>query len=336
MLYQAAIPDDAVSFHRYFGISRCDRDWGLFVTGNAHEVMTLIAPDSKPVAPYRHEWRSSAPGDFTIKWDPKYPEPYRFDWEKGRTFVDEFALLYFDSGAPWIFESELVPEGMTIQPGSVLLLFPDIWHRYRPELDADHPFSSTLACTFGGDIARRWQQRGLISPRNPVLYVGSDSALESGYRRMHHCAQRAESSDLQHLLAPMLMELLRRADVAARSSAPPMLSPDVIHRAKEILSDLAVSHASPRRVARLLNVPYRPFLHSFKFATGMSPHQYRLEVVIRQAKELLQDTDLSVKGIAAMLRFSDQYYFAKFFKRKTGTTPTDWRTRSHRKNSLGE
>ncbi len=132
------------------------------------------------------------------------------------------------------------------------------------------------------------------------------------------------------------MELLRNTEAAACASAEPILPPDVIHRAKGILDDLAVSNASPRRIARLLDVPYHQFLHSFKLATGLSPHQYRLDVVIRRAKELLEETTMSVKGIAAMLHFSDQYYFAKFFKRKSGATPTDWRARSQRKNNPGE
>jgi AraC-like DNA-binding protein len=129
------------------------------------------------------------------------------------------------------------------------------------------------------------------------------------------------------------MELLRNAEAAANASTEPTLSPDMIHRAKGILDDLAVSNASPRRIARLLGVPYHQLLHAFKLSTGVSPHHYRLEAVIRRAKELLENTDLSVKAVAAMLRFSDQYYFAKFFKRKTGITPSDWRAQAHRQNS---
>ncbi len=187
---QTAIRDNAVSFHRYFSISRRDRDWGLFVTGTAHELMTVASPNADQANPYRFEWKSTDARDFSVTWDPSYPEPYRYDWNKGRTFVDEFALLYFDSGAPWILESEKTPGPTTIPPGSVLLLFPDVCHRYRPALDETHTFSSTLACTFGGDFARRWQQRGLISPRHPVHYVGSDPSLESGFRRIRHCASR--------------------------------------------------------------------------------------------------------------------------------------------------
>ena len=109
-----------------------------------------------------------------------------------------------------------------------------------------------------------------------------------------------------------------------------MLPSDAIEQAKALLDDLVVDDASPLAVARILNCSYDQFRRSFKLATGMSPHQYHLQAVIRRAQELLAGTNMSVKEIAAVLRFSDQYYFAKIFKRKVAATPSEWRSRVRR------
>lgn len=324
-----AIFDEALSFYRYLVVSPRDRDWGLFVTGAGHEVMTVTSAAAAHRKRYRYLVTTSD-DKYSVSWDPDYPQPYRYDWQKGRTLVDEYALLYIDGGASWIFESESMPGSVQVKAGSVVLLFPGVWHRYRPKFDEADQFSSTLWCTFGGDIAKRWQQRELISAAQPVLYVGADLGLETSFRRLHGHVQSREAGCLQPRLAGTLFEIMGHAEAATRSTAP-ALSSDLIHHAKTVLEDLTAPEASPQDVSRILNLPYNQFRRSFKLAIGVSPHQYRLQMIIRRAKELLEGTDMTMKQIARTLHFADQYYFAKAFKRKTGVTPTNWRVRSRRR-----
>ena len=330
---KVAIVDDALSFHRYLAVGERDRNWGLYVTGTGHEIMTLTSAATALAKPYPYSWKSLDDKRFSVTWDPKYPDRYRHEWNQGRTFVDEFSLLYFNSGSSWIFESEATSSPVQIPPGSILLLFPGVWHRYRPELSAENKFSSTLWCTFSGNVAQQWQKRGLISPSDPVLRVGANPALDSGFRRMHNYLGSAEPACLQPSLAGALVELVGNADALARSAMEPALSSDIIHQAKVVLEDIAVPDAVPRRVSRMLNVPYDQFRRSFKVATGFSPHQYRLQSLIRRAKELLEGTELSIKEVAVAVHFSDQHYFSKAFKHKVGLTPSEWRARSRRKEA---
>jgi two-component system response regulator YesN len=43
------------------------------------------------------------------------------------------------------------------------------------------------------------------------------------------------------------------------------------------------------------------------------------------AKHILETRSLSVKEIAGEVGFSDEAYFSKVFKRRTGYTPTEYR-----------
>ena len=47
--------------------------------------------------------------------------------------------------------------------------------------------------------------------------------------------------------------------------------------------------------------------------------------VILEIKMMLQSTDLSVQEIAYRLRFPDQSYLGRFFKKRTGESPTEYR-----------
>ena len=56
------------------------------------------------------------------------------------------------------------------------------------------------------------------------------------------------------------------------------------------------------------------------------PHtQYQLMIRLDKAKELLCETTLPIGEIADQLGFRDPYYFARFFKAKTGMTAGEYR-----------
>ncbi len=62
--------------------------------------------------------------------------------------------------------------------------------------------------------------------------------------------------------------------------------------------------------------------------TGKTSSQIIKSKQILEIKRLLVHTNLSVTEIAMKLNFSDQSYFAKFFKRETGMSPLQYRTKA--------
>ena len=47
--------------------------------------------------------------------------------------------------------------------------------------------------------------------------------------------------------------------------------------------------------------------------------------LISRAEQLLRNPNLQIQEIAKILKFSDVYYFSKFFKNETGATPSSYR-----------
>ncbi|MGM9697369.1 MAG: helix-turn-helix domain-containing protein [Prevotella sp.] len=58
---------------------------------------------------------------------------------------------------------------------------------------------------------------------------------------------------------------------------------------------------------------------------GISPQTYIQQKIIERAKNLLSDMDFSVYDIAQQLGFTYPNHFARLFRAKTGTTPTEFR-----------
>lgn len=59
--------------------------------------------------------------------------------------------------------------------------------------------------------------------------------------------------------------------------------------------------------------------------TGMPLHRYLLHLRIRRATELLLSSTLPVAEVARLSGFSDAAYFTQYFRRVTGSTPTEFR-----------
>lgn len=74
------------------------------------------------------------------------------------------------------------------------------------------------------------------------------------------------------------------------------------------------------------DIPYSSdyFRKLFTKETGKSPAKYLNDLRLNNAKRLLRTSDYSIKTIAYMSGFSDQYYFSRQFKNCTGKSPKEW------------
>jgi AraC-like DNA-binding protein len=287
-------------FHRYFPISQRDRNWGLFVTtaGEARILPNACYPQSG------------------------HPKGYAFDWQHGRV-LDGFALVYISSGRGQ-FESK--PDiSAAIEPGNVFLLFPGVWHRYMPTPEVgwhEHWIG------FDGDIARRWQQHKFISAKTPVININAEDTVLATFSRVMQ-AMRANRPALQQILAGATANLLGLFYSAQQTS-------QLVEKESSNAIELAIAriHAESAReldmktLAQELGVSYSWFRHMFVAHTGLSPHQYLMELRIVCARNLLTGTELSVKEIALQTGFADEHYFSRLFRQKLNVTPSQWRRRN--------
>lgn len=71
----------------------------------------------------------------------------------------------------------------------------------------------------------------------------------------------------------------------------------------------------------------RTLLRRFLAATGLTPTEYLQNVRVQKARELIETGSLSVEAIAARVGYEDAGAFRKLFKRLTGLSPREFRTR---------
>jgi len=102
-------------------------------------------------------------------------------------------------------------------------------------------------------------------------------------------------------------------------------SNDVITAAKKYIDENFAGNITLDDVSYNVNISPYYFSRLFKEATGQNFIDYLTELRIDKAKELLSQTQYSMKEICAMCGYSDPNYLSKSFKKKVGVTPTEYR-----------
>ena len=80
-----------------------------------------------------------------------------------------------------------------------------------------------------------------------------------------------------------------------------------------------------RTLADRMHVSESTLAKRFRAETGMSPGLYLEQLVIQKACRLLIEEEESMAQIAEKLGFPDQFYFAKYFRRKMQMPPSVYR-----------
>ena len=67
------------------------------------------------------------------------------------------------------------------------------------------------------------------------------------------------------------------------------------------------------------------FRRLFKQQMGKTPKEYILDIKLATAKRLLEESNRTVAEISEIIHFETTAYFCRFFKSKTGLTPSEYR-----------
>ena len=101
----------------------------------------------------------------------------------------------------------------------------------------------------------------------------------------------------------------------------------IIDRAKEYINENFRRDISLDDVSREVDISPYYFSKLFKQETGKNFIEYLTEIRLKNARELLQDSRLSIKEICAQSGYSDPNYFSRIFKKYEGVTPSEFRER---------
>lgn len=262
----------------------------------------------------------------------QHPLDHYFDWNNGRV-LQSFQIILISAGSG-IFECTATRRIQTVEPGTILVLFPGIWHRYRPAAETGW-VEHWIECL--GPVFDEAARIGLIEPKDGLFNAGVTRGFEDCFERCHGLA-RIDALANQDLLSTLGLHLLAMLGHVRRGERGfTKAIDDIVQRAHMLISLRCQEPLDLRALATELGVSYSHLRHSFLARTGVSPWQHYLNTRIQKAQDLLVNTPKSVKEIANVLGFESASHFSKQFKQRIGSSPNYWRekrAKQRRKNSL--
>jgi AraC-like DNA-binding protein len=256
----------------------------------------------------------------TLYPSPNHPSGYYFRWNKGR-ILHEYQVVYITDGSG-IFED--VSGEYAIKPGSLLIIKPGIWHRYRPDIDTGWTENYV---GFNGFIADHMFSNPQLAIAKAVVYIGSREEFIDTYYKIYGFV-KDEKPGFQQVSAGMVMKLLGYLISAEKQINFSLESriEKIIQKACFMIRENIEKEIDFKHYAECNNIAYSYFRRMFKMYTGLPPVQYHLDLKIIRSKELLLSTDKIIKEICYEVGFESEYYFSRLFKKKIGVSPSKIRT----------
>ncbi|MCX8534144.1 helix-turn-helix domain-containing protein [Chryseobacterium luquanense] len=99
----------------------------------------------------------------------------------------------------------------------------------------------------------------------------------------------------------------------------------LIYRFIKLLSEFYLSSREVSFYSEKLSINEKYLSQLLKKKTGRTARQFITEMVVLEAKVLLDNKSLPVKYISDHLNFENQFHFSRFFKQYSGVSPNNYR-----------
>jgi AraC-like DNA-binding protein/mannose-6-phosphate isomerase-like protein (cupin superfamily) len=251
--------------------------------------------------------------------DTKHPASHYFSWEVGRR-LSEYQMVYIANGKG-IIETEYTPS-VEVHEGTLLLLFPNVWHRYRP---LEGTGWEEFWVGFDGHYAEYLMRQECFDPQKPILDIGFNAEFLNVFIRLIDTVKN-EGVAFRQICSCLVIQLLGLIYASALLSDKSRTRQETAIRAiRYKIHQHWAEDLDMEKLAREQKISYVLFRKSFKDILGISPGQYHLNLKIEKSAQMLKETDFSIAKIAESAGFESEFYFSRFFKKKMGVPPSTYR-----------
>jgi AraC-like DNA-binding protein len=285
-------------FNKYLFSSKLEQDWGFYITTAGYAKI-----DINQKYPLNNE----------------HPESHKFSWNKGRV-LDGYYIVFISKGEG-VFESATTAP-QSIKEGTCFLLFPGIWHRYKPNQQSGW---EEYWIGFNGSYPDTLMQN--FSTHLPVVTTGRNDQLLNLFQGLLEQVKQ-ETPGYHQVITGIALQILGIIQASITYSYLYNSSTRLIDEAKFLLREGIEKQENIVDIVGKLPVSYSKLRKDFKSVTGKSPNQYQLGLKLNKAKNLLSVSHLSINEIADQTGFESVSYFSRIFKAKIGLSPSAFRAGS--------
>ncbi len=247
-----------------------------------------------------------------------HPQSHVLDWEQGRKLRGCY-ILYIPTGRG-IIETEHMKKN--ILPGDVIKLFPDEWHRYRPDPQVGW---EEYWIGFEGKAYDEYLSKNLFEEaRTSIINIGHHDDFINLFNQAITISKKY-SGGFTKLLTGIIFQLVGYLDTPSHHPIPGKKGDYVFEIALSKVRQELKEGIDFHQVAQQSGMSYSHFRKLFKSKTGLSPQDFLINERLEYAKRLLKSSDLNIREIAIKCGFNSIYYFSRLFKERVGQAPKYYR-----------
>ncbi len=240
-------------------------------------------------------------------------------------------------------EMNLDGQNVPFEGPCALVLPTECVHGLNYEIDADR-WVVTIDVSYLAQLNARLPEflKLWAGPRTIPLANDFEAATEL-YNQIRRIEQEIESKSAGHvvgteaLLTSLLLMLIRKGNFETIDGEDATHNETkLVDRFRELIDKHYRQNLQVNNYASLMAVSMVQLRAACDSATGHSPTKLIHARVVTEAKRSLIFGDMSVEQIAYWLGFSDAAYFARFFRKEVGQSPSQFRATSRRQQDHAE
>lgn len=212
-----------------------------------------------------------------------------------------------------------------LKAGQAFLIYPDITTTYWAEPSDPWRY---MWVGFSGILAESMTTRSGFTRETPVISIKDSSDL---FACINHILDRPHLTYVDYLQRQG--ELYKFFGYLIENSLRPSITKDKhdypqSYYVKQAVTYIKYHYMDPVKIdglASYIGITRSYLTTCFQKEIHMSPKEYLMDVRMRKAAELLENSSLSIGEIAASVGYPDQLGFSKRFKEKFGMSPKHYR-----------
>ncbi len=263
------------------------------------------------------EFRSILLEDFPIEWPGFLVRRIALNQHMPR--VEKFsehqhevhqALLYLRGYGRQHLGNEVIP----VQRGSLVVIPEGVRHRFEK---SGHRRPVCLAIDFESNERTTWNNSARMRPGNLTL-------IEARLVQLNEEESKRDSSSIR--VASLILQILETVEETAIETNPPHRSGPATAAVRRTIRKEGFDGLSPGRIAEILDRSLDHLNRQFRSECGMTVGEFLSRARLDHCCELLRESRLPMSDVASAVGIYDQNYFSRWFRQRTGQTPTGWRS----------
>lgn len=243
----------------------------------------------------------------------------------GPRVLESFKIVFVVKGKGYLL---LGKEEARLQAGDMFVLFPREIHYYHA--NPDDPWELMWVCINGASFENILINIGITKDNSVFSNIVNQSIKDMLGDIINDLGTNPDSIDQLYSIGTLyiLLSRIQKYIVNNNLSTENHKKQTVIEQVTNFIESNYHMQLNENVLCEYINYSRSYLSRVFKTGTGYTIPEYINNVRIKHAKQLLDETELSIQEIAISVGFPDAFYFSKIFKKYSGLSPSMYKNKS--------